>query len=180
MMKIFCDSREHKGKNTHILNYFKENGIEFQEGVTFNVGDYCLEENPKLVIDRKQSLEEVYANLIQSHERFKRECLRAIEQGIELIILVEEKKVKCMEDVAKWINPRRQRWYMIEKAHLNGKMLNYKNPKKPPIASEQLMRIMQTFEEKYKIKFMFASKNKYGETMMEILKQGLQEREDKP
>lgn len=126
-------------------------------------------DNPRLVIDRKQSLNEVYSNLIQSHERFKRECLRAIENGIELIILVEEEKCACLADVAKWTNPRRQRWYMIEKAHQNGKMLKYKNPKKPPISSEQLAAVMHTFEEKYKIKFMFCPKSKCGETMIHIL-----------
>lgn len=168
-MKILCDSREKKGKNNHVLQYFKDNKIEFETGVTFNVGDYCLADNPRRVIDRKQSLNEVYSNLIQSHERFKRECLRAIEQGIELIILVEEEKVKCLDDVAKWTNPRLQRWFMIEAAHKKGKMLHIKNPKKPPISSEQLARIMRTFEEKYKIKFMFCPKMKCGETMIDIL-----------
>lgn len=177
-MKILCDSREHKGKNNHVLQYFKDNGIEYEENITFKVGDYCCCDNPNLVVDRKQSLNEVYSNLIQSHERFKRECLRAIEQNIELIILVEEEKVKTIDDVAKWVNPRRQRWYMIEKAHLNGKMLKYKNPKKPPISSEQLMAVMRTFEDKYKIKFMFCPKMKCGETMIHILTN--QNKEDKP
>jgi len=58
---------------------------------------------------------------------------------------------------------------MIENAHKKGKMLHIRNPKKPPISSEQLMRIMQTFEEKYKIKFMFCPKMKCGETMIKIL-----------
>jgi hypothetical protein len=58
---------------------------------------------------------------------------------------------------------------MIEAAHKKGKMLHIKNPKKPPISSEQLMRIMQTFEEKYKIKFMFCPKRECGETMINIL-----------
>jgi predicted SnoaL-like aldol condensation-catalyzing enzyme len=99
-MKILCDSREHKGKNNHVLQYFRDNKIEFEEGIAFSVGDYREADNPKLVIDRKQSLNEVYSNLIQSHERFKRECLRAIEQGVVLIILIEEEKCKCLDDVA--------------------------------------------------------------------------------
>ena len=168
-MKILVDSREKAGKNEHVLKYFRDNKIAYETGIAFNVGDYCLADNPNLVVDRKQSLNEVYSNLIQSHERFKRECLRAIEQGIELIVLVEEEKVKCLDDVAKWTNPRRQRWYMIENAHKKGKMLHIRNPKKPPISSEQLMRIMQTFEEKYKIKFAFATKENFGQAMIDIL-----------
>lgn len=168
-MKILVDSREKVGKNEHVLKYFRDNKIAYETGIAFNVGDYCIDENPKLVIDRKMGLNEVYCNVIQSHERFKRECLRAIEQGIELIILVEEEKVKCLDDVAKWTNPRLQRWFMIEAAHKKGKMLHIKNPKKPPISSEQLMRIMKTFEEKYKIKFIFSTKAECGQTMIEIL-----------
>lgn len=166
---VLCDSREKKGKNVHILNYFNDNGIPYIENVTFNVGDYRLMSNDKLIVDRKQGLNEVYNNLIHSHERFKRECLRAIEQGIELIILVEENNIKCLADVAKWKNPRTQRWHMINAAHKKGKMLNCRNPKKPPISSEQLMKTMQTFEEKYKIKFAFATKENFGQAMIDIL-----------
>lgn len=166
---VLCDSREKKGKNVHILNYFNEKGIPYIENVTFNVGDYRLMDNDKLIVDRKMGLDEVYSNLIHSHERFKRECLRAIDSGVELIILVEQNGIRCLSDVVKWQNPRIQRWYLINSAHKKGKMLNCHNATKPPISSEQLMKIMQTFEEKYKIKFAFATRDNYGQALFDIL-----------
>lgn len=86
-MFIF-DTREQK--NQHIKATFKARGIPFRIQ-KLDVGDYMLEGNPTVSIDRKQDLEELSRNLTnrQDHARFMREVRRAHEAHIHLIILCE-------------------------------------------------------------------------------------------
>lgn len=93
-MKIIIDSREHEGKNEHVLQYFRDNGIEYINkerygSIALKVGDYMSDENKNLSIDRKQSMIELVGNICQQHDRFQREMLRAKELGIKLVILIE-------------------------------------------------------------------------------------------
>ena len=71
-MKIIIDSREHEGKNEYVLQYFRDNGIEYINkekygNIALRVGDYMSDESEKRSIDRKQSLQEVYQNIVQQH-----------------------------------------------------------------------------------------------------------------
>ena len=69
------------------------------------VGDYMSLDNPRLIIDSKQNLQELCGNVCQQHERFKRELLRAMDAGIQLIILVEHGQgINNIEDVYFWKN----------------------------------------------------------------------------
>ncbi len=100
-MYIF-DSREKK--NDHIKSYFEKRGIEY-EVRKLDVGDYALDTNPTLSIDRKSGLEELSRNLMNRSDssRFWREVRRAHKQGIKLVILVESgRTVKNINDVPKW------------------------------------------------------------------------------
>ena len=57
---IICDSREKK--NEHILAYFSRNKIPYKiEKIA--TADYMVDGKDKLVVDRKQNLEEVCSNL---------------------------------------------------------------------------------------------------------------------
>lgn len=73
-------------------------------------------DNPRLIIDRKQNLQELCGNVCQQHERFKKELIRAIDAGIRLVILVEHgPDIQSLEDVWFWKNPRKHevRWRMV-------------------------------------------------------------------
>lgn len=101
-MKITIDSREKKCD--HIKSWFEKNGIEY-EVKKLDVGDFMIEGNEKISVDRKQNLSELSRNLTNKadHSRFLKEVRRAMEQCIKLYILCEHGgKIKSIQDVAQW------------------------------------------------------------------------------
>ena len=89
--KFYFDSREKK--NEHIKSYFDRNGIEY-EVRKLDVGDYMIDGNDTISIDRKASIDELSTNLLNraDHARFWRDVRRAKDTGIKLIILIESNK----------------------------------------------------------------------------------------
>jgi ribosome-associated protein len=130
-------------------------------------------DNLTTVIDRKQSLNEVESNLIHDHERFRRECQLAQDNGIHLMVLVEQGTVKTLLDVAKWKNPRRSWWEKVDRAHSKGRMLHVNIPSKAPTDGPTLLKIMQTMADKYGIEWRFCVHQDAGKTICRIL-EGLQ------
>ena len=101
-MKIIIDSREKKCD--HIKEWFAKNGVRY-EVKKLDVGDFMIEGNEKISVDRKQNLSELSKNLTNKadHSRFWKEVRRAREQGIKLYILCEHGgKIKSIQDVAQW------------------------------------------------------------------------------
>ncbi|MDD3411529.1 MAG: ERCC4 domain-containing protein [Eubacteriales bacterium] len=103
MSTIIVDTREQK--YGHVEKAFERAGVKWLR-TKLPIGDYARLDNMSVVVDRKQHLNEVCGNLCQQHERFQRELLRARDNGIKLIILVESGTVKQLEDVKQWQNPR--------------------------------------------------------------------------
>lgn len=116
---IICDSREKKNK--HILAYFSRNKIPYKiEKIA--TADYMVDGKDKLVVDRKQNLEEVCSNLTYRGKtaaenggkripsdvaRFWREVRRAYEDKIKLVVLIEHgENIKSLADVAAWSGSR--------------------------------------------------------------------------
>ena len=144
------DSREKARAIQKILAEFENQGIKHFVS-KLPVGDYINLDNPKVAIDRKQSLAEVAVNVGQDHARFKRELERAQEYGIHLIFLVEHGgSIKTLEDVQNWVNPRL---------------------KEHPLAltGPRLYRIMLTMQNKYGIEWMFCDKRNTGKRIIELL-----------
>ena len=109
---------------------------------------------PRLAIDRKQNLSELYSNLCHDHKRFVAELTRAKQAGIELIILIEHgPAVKCLEDVISWQNPRLE----VSPYAWDGK---------------RLYKTMRTVQEKYGIRYEFCTKAKTGARIIELLQEG--------
>ena len=102
-MKIWVDSREKPQAIKNIIAYFDKHGVEW-ERVALKTGDYMLDGQPNLIIDRKQSLGELAHNLLSADRaRFFREIRRARDSGIRLIILCEHgSEVKTFADVKNW------------------------------------------------------------------------------
>ena len=105
-MTIQIDSREKAKAITKILTEFEKQDVRHYSSKLF-VGDYMSLDNPRLIIDRKQNLQELCGNVCQQHKRFTDELKRANENGIKIIILCEHGgSVKKLSDVSQWNNPR--------------------------------------------------------------------------
>ena len=158
MMTIQIDTREHKWELARIQRQLTAEGCQTIVSKLY-VGDYQSLDNPRLVVDRKKDLAELCGNVCQQHERFKKELLRAIKAGIQIIILVEHgADVQRLEDVYFWDNPR----LMQSPKAVNGPAL-YKS--------------LVTIRDKYNVRFEFCTKSETGKKIMELLQDGEEKRQ---
>ena len=149
-MKIIVDSREHwthpNSTDTHISAWFDRHGIVY-EVRKLDVGDYILDDNTELSVDRKASLQELSQNLFARNDkaRFWREVRRAKEQHIRLIVLIEDAKCKTIQDVANW------------------------KPKYGKVSGRSLMAEMYRLHISYGVEFLFTTKRSCAKRIVEIL-----------
>lgn len=149
-MQIQIDSREKAKAIAKIIATFDKCGVSHYTSKLY-VGDYMSLDNPRLIIDRKQNLSEIYSNVCQGHKRFREELTRAKEAGIKLIILCEHSRnITCLEDVREWQNPRLD-----------------KNPY--AWSGERLYKTLRTISEKYDVDFLFCTKAETGKKIIELL-----------
>ena len=175
---VVIDTREKPKAIEKIVAYFDRSGIKHISSKLY-CGDYQLLSNGRKVVDRKQSLGEVASNLIQDHERFRAEAVRAQEAGIELVILVEHGgNIKSLDDVFGWTNPRLFGYCKAHKIPFRGdvkaNIAEYvaHGGQKPPISGPQLAKTMRTMTEKYGIRWEFCDKYHTGERIIQILTEG--------
>ena len=160
-MTIQIDSSEKQHAIQHIKEAFRRAGVKTFVSKLY-VGDYMSLDNPRLVIDRKQSLHEICNNVCREHERFRAELIRAKEAGIRVVILCEHGEgIKSLDDVLFWVNPRgrvkklvRGRWEVCEQHVMHGAVL---------------YKILQSMERKYGVAFLFCDKRDTGRRIIEIL-----------
>lgn len=149
-MIIQIDTREHKFELARIQRQIERQCVKTINSKLY-VGDYQSLDNPRLVIDRKQDLQEICGNVCQQHERFQKELMRARDAGIQIIILCEHGgDIKCLEDVYFWDNPRIQ-----------------KSPR--AITGETLYKTLCTIRDRYGIRFEFCDKRQTGKRIIELL-----------
>lgn len=148
---LIIDSREKwtqsNSSDVHLRNYFEKHGIEY-EVKKLDVGDYQIDDNPGISVDRKSNLEELSRNLMNHSDssRFWREVRRAHDQNIKLVILCEcGGKVKTINDVPKW------------------------RSKYSPVSGRRLVDEMIRLEMAYGVVFKFCDKRSTGRLIMEIL-----------
>jgi hypothetical protein len=152
-MTIQIDTREKARAIQKIRDYFNAMGVATIDSKLF-VGDYMSYDNPRLIIDRKQNLQELCGNVCQQHKRFTAELQRANDAGIKLIILCEHGGgVKSLEDVKKWKNPR------LKDSPL-------------AVSGERLYKILSTMAVHYNVDFLFCDKRATGRRIIEILSGG--------
>lgn len=166
-MTIIEDTRQQVGQHKLKLEYFERKGISVVRS-KLPAGDYALLTDMSRVVDTKQDLQEVYSNLIQQHERFRREADFCKDNGIKLTILVEEPGIYRLDDVRRWKNPRMQRYEKIKSMHNQGKWKKIPE-KKPPVNGEQLWKIMYTFAERHGVMWRFTSPQNAGRAVMYLL-----------
>ena len=164
-MTIQVDTREHKEEWERIQSHFDDLGVKYFRSKLY-VGDYQSLDNPMLVIDRKKDLGELCGNVCQQHERFKAELVRAMDNGIKIVILCEHgPDVKTMEDVYFWQNPRKHRvvWKTID-GHRVKTVMSEK-----AVDGNQLYKSLCTIRDRYNVDFVFCTKEETGHKIMEIL-----------
>lgn len=170
-MDIQIDSREKARAIRKIVKTFDENNINHFSSKLL-VGDYMSLDNPRLIIDRKQNLQELCGNVCQQHERFKRELIKAMQAGIQLIILVEHgADIQSLEDVFFWKNPRKHevRW-----KYVNGKREKYVVSARA-VDGEQLYKSLCTIRDRYNVRFEFCEKKDTGVKIIELLSKTIEE-----
>lgn len=142
---IIVDTREKK--NSHILAYFDKHNIEYKLQ-KMDVADYQIETNNKLVIDRKQNLDELAKNLMNrsDHARFWKEVRRAKEGNIKMIVLCEHGgQITDIKSVANW--------HSIYS----------------PVSGRTLMEEIYRVHISYGVEFQFCQKRNTGKRIIEIL-----------
>lgn len=155
-MTLICDTREKPRAIQKILTEFSRQGVKVVRR-KLNFADYWNPENPKVIIDRKQNLQEVALNVIQQRSRFVREIERCNRAGCHMIVLVEHGgRIKTLNDVMNWKNPRlRESPYAV-----NG---------------ERLFKIMSMMASYYNIEWQFCDKGHTGKKIIELLEVSLDE-----
>lgn len=162
-MVILEDTRQQAGKHRNVHAWMEAHGVSIRR-TKLLCGDYTLPADQRVCIDTKYGLAEVYADLIgKDHARFVRELEQARACGIRLVILVEERGMRCLNDVQYWKNPRAAQWQRTPKAL---------RAQKPPVPSEMLMRIMATVAEKHGCEWRFCAKSQTGRIIYDILTGG--------
>ena len=165
-MNIQVDSREHESEWKRISQQFDELGVKYFRSKLY-VGDYQSMDNARLVIDRKKDLQELCGNVCQQHERFKAELVRAMEQGIKIVILCEHgSDIKSIEDVWFWQNPRKHKviWKTV-----NGQRVRTVMSDKA-VDGNQLYKSLCTIRDRYNVDFVFCNKDETGRKIVEILR----------
>ena len=92
------------------------------------------------------------------HRRFRSECQRAKDMGIQLIVLVEE--MPPYADVAMWEVPR---WQSSNEWHRFGDPMTLVKP-------ETFSKALKTMTEKYGVKFRFCHRKQTAVKVIKYLK----------
>lgn len=166
-MVIQIDTRQQMHKKHHEVKekWFTDHGHTVVHSKCL-VGDYVCPSNGSVAVDTKKDCTELYADLIQDHQRFHNECVLAKDCGIKLYILVENKDgFKEPNDILNWKNPQMFRYYKAVKiAKRNGT-----KPPKPPASNVQLLKIMHSMTRDYGVEFLFCSTKDAGAKIVELL-----------
>lgn len=162
------DTRNPEAKHRNVHEWAEREDITIIRSKLL-VGDYTLPTDQSVCIDTKSGMQEVYNNIVQEHERFRRELELAMRAGVKLIVLVEEGGIPDLAAVVHWKNPRRERWFRVNAAHKAGKLKKVKLSKVPPLSSDRLFQMMQTMAERYGCEWKFCSKDQTGAVIWELL-----------
>lgn len=146
---IIEDTRQKLDQHDMKHDSFRDMGIDLLR-CALPFGDYAYP--PSIAVDTKGNMQEIAANLVGDHERFRHECMKAKEAGCHLYILVETdwENINSVEDVHNWYNPR----------------LIYSHR---AVTGDRLEKIMRTMQRRYGVRFMFCRPEESAETIIKIL-----------
>ena len=162
---IIEDTRQQNKKHDLKHKWFEEHDVQLVRSKCL-VGDYMIPSDGSVSCDSKASLTELYSNLISDHERFHNECVLAMNCGIRLYIVVENKEgFTKARDIEKWKNPQMFRyWKLRMKLERLGK-----KPPKPPVSNVQLIKIMSSMTRDYGVQFVFCRPEDSAQIILDLL-----------
>jgi len=148
--KIYEDSNNKVGKHIAKNNYWKSKGIEVDRSHRLIVGDYMLSIDGNISVDTKQNIQELATNMFCDRIRFQKECIRAKNNNILLIFLIEEPFTK--DQLLSWKS----------KSDSNGK--RYLN-----VSGKQILDEMRKYIRLFGVKFRCCHKLSSGKTILNLL-----------
>lgn len=152
-LHIISDTRQQAGKHTTKEEWWREHGVSVTTSKVV-VGDYILP--PAVAVDTKRNISELAQDIEREHERFRRECMKAQELEVRLIILTENTDgIDSLESLRRWQNPRA--------------IINFRNGMKPPIDGTRLSRACATMQERYGVQFLFCAPDDAARRVVELL-----------
>ena len=156
-MVLYEDSRQQAGKHKNIEAFCRKNGIELIRKC-LSVGDYAFPDGT-ISVDTKQDLMELCKDIMSNdHRRFRAECIRAQEQGIQLIILTEEVPPYGVVDY--WDVPK---WKSSNQFHRVGDPMTKVDPR-------AFRKALETMTERYGVLFRFCTRKQCPARVIKYLK----------
>lgn len=150
---LLIDTREKPKAIEGIIHTFDANHIRYERTKLF-IGDYMDWSRPNIIVDRKQSIQELAQNCTSDHARFKAELERAKSVGAQLVILVEQNRYKD-----------RERWIHVETIE---DLMLWSSPH-TTIRGEKVYRVLRAWLAKYPIRVEFCDKRSTGRRILEII-----------
>lgn len=155
MRGLIEDSRQKAGKHCKKHDYWESRGVRFERH-ELPVGDYA--QWPRISVDTKASIVEIAGNLRTDHARFRAECVRARENGCQLVVLVENNHgIRSLDDLEEWVESTKSYRTRHGKHRYIGRTL---------------ARQMRTMTERYGVMWSFCAPNDAGRRVIEILEGG--------
>lgn len=180
MATVWEDTLQQAGKHEIKHDWFAKHGVELvqtrfdgKHGVPVSFGDY-YREGSNVVVDTKRDVDEIAHNISgKNHDRFKRECLRARDEGYRLVILIENRNgYKRLVDVCKWVNThcmmcKTRSRAACDPGSATGKCARHNTRK--PIQGARLYKAMSTMSERYGVEFEFCHPRDSARRICELL-----------
>ena len=149
-MIIVEDTRNQITKHKELNDALLAKGFTIIRTKLF-VGDYTRLDDMRVCIDTKKDIDEIAGNICgKQHERFREECIRARDNFIKLIVLIEE--LPPSGDLANWKSSKKR-----------------KEGKERKADGATLKKAMQTMHEKYGVEFEFTTRQKCANRVIELL-----------
>ena len=129
----------------------------------------------RIAVDRKNSIGEICGNVSSKsaeHGRFRDECIRAQDNGCRFYVLIEDEKVKNLDDLEKWENPREKKYFVMKARQAKGYKIKYPIAKQPPASGKKLAKALRTMETKYGVEFVFCKPEDAAQRIVELLTKG--------
>lgn len=142
-LTLLQDCRERHGHHNGIETYCREHNITIIRK-RLNVGDYMFPDG-KIAVDTKQSLAELASDLYRDKLAFNKKYKKCLQDGIKLIVLVEE-PIKSLSEIVKW------------------------KPQHGKISGRMLLDLINTVKLSYGVDFRFCDKKNVGEVVISLLK----------
>ena len=141
-MIILADTRQKCGQHNNIETYCKANGITLIPKA-LQVGDYMLP-NGKCAIDTKATILECVCDLYTDKKSLNKKYRKCYEQGIHLIVLIEE-EIKSLQELVSW------------------------RSKYTKLTGRELLNMIHTLQVSYNVDFRFCKKENTGEVLVKLL-----------